>query len=256
MQEEFQRSRLHVVVGALLAGVAPFALAKSAPVLFVAAADVSDSFHGAWLRLIYADAFRRLGYDFALRAYPTRRASAMSDSAAADGEINRVADYGLFHPDMVRVETSHFPIQFCAYGRRLAAIGDGWQALADNGQRRVEYRSGVARCQARLAPLIDAARLSHVSNVVLGLRKLDQGRTDLYVDIDSVVEQALSLPEFEHSAIRKLSLVDTVPMHAFVHKKHSALAARLASVLAAMHADGTIQKYCHAARAAMRLPAN
>ena len=68
---------------------APFALAaapKPAPkkampkLVLVTAEDVEDSVHGAWLRMMYADACARAGVDMALQSYPARRASAMSSS--------------------------------------------------------------------------------------------------------------------------------------------------------------------------------
>src|SRR5665647_2062131 len=65
---------------ALLSSIAPLAFGAGKSIVFASAADVIDSSHGAWLRLIYTEACRRLGYDFELRPYPTRRAAAMSDS--------------------------------------------------------------------------------------------------------------------------------------------------------------------------------
>lgn len=247
MHKKVTRSRLAPVAVVALIGCAPYALARRPPLVLATADDVEDSFHGAWLKLIYAEACSRIGFEMALQHYPARRATAMSDAGMVDGEINRVDNYGIGHPEMIRIEPAHFSLNFCAYGHASLRIGPGWRGLADYRQLRIEYRNGVVRCREMLGAHLPASQVSSVDNATLGIRKLAQGRTDLYVDIDSVVERVLLNPEFAQVAIRRLSIVETVKMHCYLHRTRTQLVKPLSEALAAMVQDGSVERFRRAA---------
>ncbi len=247
MREQISRSRIQALAAAVLLGVAPAAFARRSKLVLVTAEDVEDSTHGAWLRMIYADACARIGCGLTLQSYPALRASAMSDAGLVDGEINRVDSYGTLHPDMIRIAPSHFSVNFCAYGYPTQRLGEGWRGLSAFGKPRVEYRNGVVRCREMLGALPAELRVSVVNNATLGIRKLVQRRTDLYVDIDSVVERALLQPEFAGAGIRRLSVVESVAMHCYIHRSKRALVQPLSMALATMLKDGSVERYHKAA---------
>lgn len=214
--------------------------------VLVGAAELTDSFHGAWLKLIYREALRRLGYELELRSYPALRASMMSDAGQVDGEINRADRYGRRHKNMVRVEPAHFSTSFAAYARPAVHLRPGWESLRNRGYR-VEYRSGVAISELQLPAVVPAADLSSASRTLFGLRKLKQGRTDVFVDLETVVEPLLRLPEFAGAGIRRAAVMETVEMHAYLHARHRALAAQLSRVLAQLKREGYVEKCRQAA---------
>ena len=250
MSEQISRSRIQSLAAVFLLGLAPPVLARLPKLVLVTAEDVEDSIHGAWLKMIYADACARIGHGMTLQSYPARRATAMSDAAMVDGEINRVSNYGTLHPDMIRIDPSHFSMNFCAYGFLSQRVGEGWRGLSEFGKPRIEYRNGVERCREMLGALSPASQVSVANNVTLGIRKLAQRRTDLYVDIDSVVESALLQPEFAGAGIRPLSVVETVEMHCYVHRSKRELVQPLSLALATMLRDGSVERYRKAAIAA------
>ncbi|MBY0241872.1 MAG: hypothetical protein K2X55_21420 [Burkholderiaceae bacterium] len=221
-----------------------FPLTKPATGRTLVLSGSADSWNtfGLWLTLIYTEAFGRLGYGVEYRPYPAKRASLLADQGEVDGEIHRAGTYGSLHPELVQVATSHFSVTFCAYGIEPLALGEGWNGLKDTPLR-VEYRSGVSRPATVLATLVPADRLSAANNVLVGLRKLARGRTDVFVDIDTVVEATLVQPEFQGTSIRKLAQLETVPTYAFLHRRHSALAGQLGPVLADMKREGLIEKF-------------
>ena len=182
---------MHFPLAALLIALcmlAPVQAAGERPTIVLGGADdVRNSTQGAWLDLIYREAFRRLDYNFKYLAYPARRSAMLSDHGDVDGEIHRVPDYGKMHPTLVRVEEPHFSARFAAYASRSLAVPDGWDSLAQL-RYRVEYRMGNLKCETELPSRVDAARLSTVPHAVLGLRKLAAGRTDLYIDGELLVE--------------------------------------------------------------------
>lgn len=250
MREPISRSRIRSLAVVAVAGIAPPALAGRPKLVLVTAEDVEDTLHGAWLKMIYADACARVGFDMALESYPARRSTALSDAGLVAGEINRVRNYADRHPDMIRIDPSHFTMNFCGYGHPSLRLGKGWGGLSQFGTPRIEYRNGVARCGEMLGAQVPPAQLSAVNNVTLALRKLAQRHTDLYVDIDSVVEHALMQPEFAHAMIRRLAVIERVEMHCFVHRSRRDLAQPLSAALAAMHKDGSVERYRKAAFAA------
>lgn len=222
----------------LLAGAAP----APRKIVMVSATEVRESVLGAWLELIYAEAFRRLGYQLDYQAYPARRASALASAGDVDGEIHRFASYGKANPRLVRVDEPHFSGVFAAYAIRPLPLAAGWDALKDSGYL-VEYRFGCEKCAAELAPRVAPARLSTVSSTVLGLRKLANGRTDIYIDGDFIVDANLHDSQLKGAAIRKLADMEEVGGYAFLHVKHRALAAQLAGTLAQMKKEGLVQRY-------------
>lgn len=247
MREQISRSRIQSLAAIVLLGAAPPVFARQRELVLVTAQDVEDSMHGAWLKLIYADACARIGVGLALQSYPARRATAMSDAGMVDGEINRVSNYGAMHPDMIRIDPAHFSMNFCAYGHPSQRVGEGWRGLSEFGNPRIEYRNGVVRCREMLGALYSASQVSVVNNATLGIRKLAQRRTDLYVDIDSVVERVLLQPEFANAVIRRLAVVETVEMHCYLHRSKRELAKPLSAALATMRKDGSIERYRKAA---------
>lgn len=219
----------------------PPLLAPSRTIVLTSSDDMLQSL-GRRLTLIYTEAFRRLGYTLVYRGYPNKRAIAMSDAGEVDGEMHRYANYGDSHPNMVRVETPHFSSSFGAYAKRPLALGEGWAALAPT-RYRVDYRAGSALCAAMLPAVVDAERLTEAYSAQSGLRKLVHGRTDVYVDVDAIVEQQLAQPEFAHAGIRRVAVMESVGMHVFLYKTHRALAARLAATLDDMKREGLLEKY-------------
>lgn len=230
-----------LLLGASLLGHPGAQAAGRRKLVLAGAAELNDSFHGAWLRLIYREALRRIGYELELRSYPALRASMMSDSGRVDGEINRAARYERRHKGLLRIDPSHFSISFAAYARAPVHLRPGWESLRNRGYR-VEYRSGVAISELQLPAVVPAADLSSASRTLLGLRKLARGRTDVFVDLDTVVEPLLRLPEFAHAGIHRVATMETVEMHAFLHPRHRALAAQLSRVLAQLKREGYLEK--------------
>ncbi|MET3130009.1 polar amino acid transport system substrate-binding protein [Oxalobacteraceae bacterium GrIS 1.11] len=217
-------------------------LAGAKDIVMAGSEDTRQSFHGAWLALIYEEAFRRLGYHFIFKGFPATRSSEMSDDGLVDGEIQRVASYGARHPNMVRVEEPHFKVEYAAYGMAPISALSGWDSLR-GGTYKVEYRRGVMLCERALTPLIPAARLSTVSTVPGGLRKLTWARTDVFIDADRVIQHYLGMDEFKDAHIVKLGVMENVDFHAYLHKKHGALAASLSQVLRDMKSAGLIEQF-------------
>ncbi len=210
--------------------------------VMVVSAGTAKSHNGVALRMIYGEVGRRIGYQIDLLPLPTSRATAMSDKGEVDGELNRVADYGKMHPNLIKVGTSHFSVSFIAFGRETVEIGNGWPALAANSLR-VDYVRGCKKCETELPKVVPAERLASVNSLLLALRKLQADRSDLVVDIESDIASVMALPEFAGSTLKKRGVMEAVEMHAYLHKKHAALVPKMTAALAAMKREGLLDKY-------------
>jgi polar amino acid transport system substrate-binding protein len=229
----------------LASGIPPAwaqAPADPRPVLVLTGAIDTYNTYGPWLALIYTEALGRLGYRLDYRPYPAKRSSMVSDSGESDGEINRVAEYSELHPELVKVPVPHFAIRFSAYAARPLALANGWQALKHTDLR-VEYRSGVALPGVQLPLVVPSDRLTVANSALLGLRKLQVGRSDIFVEVESVADTVLASEEFRHTSIRKVALMESAEVHAHLHRRHADLAVRLGQVLADMKREGLIEKY-------------
>ncbi|MGY3913575.1 hypothetical protein ACW5XW_23710 [Aeromonas piscicola] len=84
-------------------------------ITLVSSLDTKESMYGRWLKLIYQDAFARLGYDFIYAGYPGGRAPHMAESGEVDGEIHRATEYQLQTRHLLKVPESHFTLSYEAY---------------------------------------------------------------------------------------------------------------------------------------------
>lgn len=237
-----------VLLAAFLASVllAPPAEARTtARAPFVMGTDLAENtFTGKWLRLVYVEAFRRLGIPLDIAIYPLKRISAMVDAGELDGELLRVHAYAMDHPNLVRVDESILEVAIVLYAtnpelqlNRLEELPSmDWYA---------DYRRGVGVCENLLKNALPLERLNDITTTEQGLRKLLAGRSDIYCDFDLAVLAELYSKEFQGAAnVRKLySVGNPIPLYPYLHKKNAGLAPRLAAVLKQMKAEGLIQRY-------------
>lgn len=199
-----------------------------------------ETFHGRWIILIYQEAFKRLAYELEYVEFKSKEASDKANSGQIDGEINRVPDYNLDYPNLIRVEEPHFSMSFCAYTTLPDITLNGWQSLKDTPYK-VLYREGVKKCEIELPKLVSISNLDTVNFVFNGLKKIASKKSDIYIDIDSSIEEELNSDTFLESGIRKAGVMEEITAHAFLHKKYEALASQLSQTLKEMKQEGVIE---------------
>jgi ABC-type amino acid transport substrate-binding protein len=237
----------HLLIAALLASFAIMpARLQSEPIkpLVMATNQPETTYEGKWQRRLYEEAFKRLGVAFEVTLLPTARMTAMADSGEVDGQFVRVFAYADAHPEQVRVEEPIYQVVFGLWVSNPALNLSRLEDLAATGWRGI-YRRGVEQCQNDLSGMLPGDRLSSVATTELGLQMLLAGRIDFYCELDGAVLNALYLPEFKNVTSVRLLLTygDTIALHPYLHKKHAALAVRLAAVLKQMKADGSLERF-------------
>ena len=249
MQPTRRRLILLLAACCVLPARAVWAADTTPPKLVLALSATSyNSIQRPWLELVYHEAFRRLGVEISIVGLPTKRATVMADAGQIDGDLHRARNYGERHPKLVRVEFSHFPVTFYAYSKRAdVALADGWDSF-NQTPLRVEYILGSAVAAAELGRRVAPDQLSTVTNVEVGMRKLELGRSDVLIALDLNVEPLLPLPEFRDSGIHQVAQLGQVPCYLYLQKRHAALALKLAQVLAQLKREGLIEQYGKQAR--------
>lgn len=236
---------LVLAAGLLFAAKPAQSQTTSAPIApFLMAIDTEpNTYVHKWVSLIYAEAFKRLNIPLQISTYSLARRSAMANEGTIDGEVSRIYSYADSNPHLIRVEEPVMDFTFALFtanpSLRLQRVED----LAATNLM-VEHRRGILMCENTLKKVVPAERLSNVTTTEQGVKKLIAGRTDVYCDIDVYVPEVLHSPEFKGvTSVRKLFKIASVPTYPYLHKKHAALAPRLAATLKQMKSEGLLDAY-------------
>ena len=214
-------------------------------ITLVSSLDTKESMYGRWLKLIYQDAFARLGYDFIYAGYPGGRAPHMAESGEVDGEIHRATEYQLQTRHLLKVPESHFTLSYEAYAAIPGIQLKGWSSLLGTSYR-VEYRRGAKLPELALSQVVAPAQLFDISTVDQGMGKLLKGRSDLYIEQTMVARQAIAALITRSEAgtrIYSAGIMDTLDSYVYLHEKHKNLVAQLALVIRQMKQEGAIARY-------------
>jgi len=236
-----------VILIALLLSLLPTSsFAQTAPpartIKLSGTTSTKDSFHGIWLNQIYSEAFRRLGFAFEYLGFPAKRSSYMTDNGILDGEIHRVPSYAAKHPDMIRVEEEHFHAVFAAYATRNDIVIDGWDSLKEQSLK-IGHRRGVKKTKAKLARLNDTSSSLLANSARQSLHQLAAGRIDIYIDVKSVIDSAISNDtSLKNQNIHLVGVMEKVSAHSFLHKKNANLVPKLSKVLFEMKQERIIDQ--------------
>ncbi len=221
---------------------------ESAPALkdntFVLAMLRAENDHlGKWQRLTYTEIFKRLGMKIEFRDYPAKRAGIEADAGNVDGEPGRIFSYADEHPNLIRVEESPFSLNFSAFAVKDSIPQlSGWDSLKGT-KYKVEYQRGIKICEINLPKVVSRENLSDVTEAEQGLKKLISGRTDLFVYDEIGLLILLKRPEFKDSNVRLVGVMESGVIYPYLHKKHAALAPKMAEIIKAMKAEGLIEQY-------------
>ncbi len=206
--------------------------------------NIPGSYGTRWSKLVYTEAFKRLGIPLQFEYNSPRRRSMQADSAGIDGEIGRVLSYGETHPNLIRVEEAILELNFVLYTANPAVHLQRLEDLPATNLV-VEYRRGIVLCENTLKQMLPLYRISEAATDQQGMKKLLAHRTDLYCEIDTIMTGLLHSPEFKDvKTVRKVvDLGRAVQIYPYLHKKHAELVPRLAATLKKMKAEGLMDAY-------------
>ena len=217
----------------LVAGAAPSSppLPGAPNVLRIAGGH--DSAASDTAAAILQRAYGRAGLALRVEPLPASRASQRLDAGRLDGEVARIGPYFDAHPALLRVGPPLMQASLVAYVR--ADAGFTVRGVADLRGRRVGIVRGLLQSQRLVAGL---DRVTEVTSGTQLYRMLAAGRLDVVVDAP--------LNQRRHTAqlglrnvVAQATLCEQPAYHA-LHRRHAALAPRLAAALEAMQASGEL----------------
>jgi hypothetical protein len=80
----------------------------------------------------------------------------------------------------------------------------------------------------------------------MGLKKIIFGRTDIFIEQELVIAEALrnlEKSEYDLSSVYQAGIMWTGASHVYLHKRHTALLPKIAEVLRAMKQEGLVERY-------------
>ncbi|WP_056393440.1 ABC transporter substrate-binding protein [Massilia sp. Root418] len=200
------------------------------------------SFAPGVLSLICEDAFQQLGLDVEVRIFPPLRGSMEADAGRIDGEVGRARAYADTHPNLVRVDEALLSFRVAAFTRLPGLKIANWDSLKGTPYR-VEYRSGYVTFKASLEQVLPLQQISSVVDSQTGLQNVALGQTDIFVDLEEFGQRQLAKLHKRYRDVYNAGLVQDTPVYIYLHKRHAALAPRLAEILATMKSNGAIARH-------------
>lgn len=236
-------TRRRFVALSCAAGVALPLAATEEPAFVMGTPRPPDTVVGDWLRLIYIEAFRRIGMPVRFETHPVKRLVHLLASGQIDGETARAADFAQGLPDVMRIDESVFDTTFMLFASRPQLALQRLEDLPATGWRGVTVR-GLVECERALRRWLPVEQLADVALTEQAVKMVQSGRADFLCALDVVVLSALHAPEFRGTPpLHKLAPVGApVPLYPFVHRRRAPLAPRLGAALAAMKAEGLIDR--------------
>ena len=218
------------------------AYAESSPSIVMATMHPSDSYEGKLSRMIYQEAFKRLGIELRIEEYPAPRATAMAEHADVAGELTRSYEYQSVVKNLIRVEEPLFEFRIAGFARKPIIQLNGWDSLKGTSLR-INYRRGLKDLEQRLPELVNMQLVESLTRPEQGVKKLISDRIDLYIDIADEVMMLLATPEFKTADIQDVGTLKTSTTHGYMHTTYQELVPKLETVLKQMKQKGLIEQY-------------
>jgi len=228
-------------------GLPGASLSSAAEKIRMASLREEKTVDGLALKLVYTDAFRRMGKELVYLYYPPKRGSLMANSGQVEGELARGARYNGRFPNLVMVPEPIIIINISGFVVDPTIQLRGWESLVGTNYR-IDYMRGQLGIQNRLQKVTRPENVTVVSHWLQGLRKLASGRTDIYIGIERTLKDARSSPKLNRAGIACCCVFEEQTIHTFLHKRHRHLVDPLAGIIKEMKKAGLIEKYIQTAR--------
>jgi len=193
-------------------------------------------------KLLYTEAFGRMGYSFKLISVPAKRAVALAANGGVHGEVGRIYDYrkGSGYYNLVRVEEEISQVEVVAYGIDSLGPFSGWASLKDTNLK-VGFHRGMKIIEINLSQIINEKNISRLVDIQSGLGMLTKGRINIFIGVSSPTDNAIKT-EFLNHGIRKMGLMEAIPLYPYMNSEYKKMATQLETVLKEMKLDGSFKR--------------
>jgi len=183
-----------------------------------------------FLDAVAGEAFRRAGVRLRLVKLPAERALINANAGIEDGDMSRIAGLEARYPNLVRVPEKLIDWEFAAFGRD-AALPAHWETLRTHP---VGHIRGWKIYEQQLAGALHVVTAEDPAQL---FRQLQLDRTEV-----ALYERWQGLSRIQRQGLTDVHLLEPLlarrEMFLYLHKRHAALAPRLAEALRAIKAEG------------------
>ena len=182
-------------------------------------------------------AFARYGERVRLVMLPAERGLRSANAGIEDGDLTRIAGIKNAYPNLLPVPEKLMDWSFSAFSHKpMPTLSPGWDGL-------LPYRVGIIRgWKIAETQLARAKGLVFVDDVEQLFRLLEKKRVDAVV-----YSREMGLWYLQQQKLKNIHLIepplDTRAMFIYLHKRHAALAPKLAEALRALKADGSYDRW-------------
>lgn len=168
-------------------------------------------------------AARHAGIGVAARELPPDRGMILANKGEVDGAIGRSALAASEYPDLVQVPEAIYLYEPTAYAYRKFDVAHGWKSLRGHT---LCMRRGYTLTERRTSGM-QRQRLDSDASL---LRMLREGGCEMAImdRRNTVIRDAVAA---DPDLLELLPPLEQVPLYLFLHKRHAALAPRLAEAL-------------------------
>lgn len=189
-------------------------------------------------KLIYRQLFSRLGIDFEYSSCSPGKCARYVSSGLLDGELLRTEEYGHFYPELIRVEESVLNLNIALYSVSINEPLQSWNDLKETAYK-IGYIKDYLLIEQRIKRLKLEDNAVPLRHWLQGLHELSLGNIDIYVGLDTTVDNEL---RGKHSKIKKLAILENIEFYPYLATKHKQLAPLMEKVIRDMREDGSLQK--------------
>lgn len=177
--------------------------------------------------------YQRAGVKVELISLPALRATRMVESNQLDGEVARIPAYFRRNPELLRVEPPLFEADVTAF-----ALSDRAMTI-ERAEDLQGLRVGVLRGVVQSLEAVRGIKaVEQVADVRQMYRMLSSGRLDVVVD--AVLNQQRYIQSSGAGHIVAVGTLGIEPVHHGLHRRHAALADRIAREIEVMAASGEL----------------
>ncbi|OEU71396.1 MAG: hypothetical protein BA863_11195 [Desulfovibrio sp. S3730MH75] len=194
------------------------------------------------------EAFKLNGVEFDAKSYPSPRALLMSNSGTLDGELHRVYEFhevsGGKYPNLVRIECQLMSAYIAVFSMNIDVEISDWNQLVG---AKVGFVRGRKNMESFLGEVLRPGNVIPQSDELSLFKMLARGYID-YAISGSLDGRRFLIKHPGFSGIKEVGKLKEMKIYAYMHKKHAALAKKVAITLIEMKKDGSFQKMVNDAR--------
>jgi len=208
----------------------PSFLLSTQPLVFSTSTGSSSSIYSI---PILKEAYQRLGIEFIVKEYPSKRSLLSVNSGEIDGELHRVSSLQDKFPNLREIKVPIVKLEWVIYSKKYNFVVEGIESIKPYS---ISTRRGIVRGEKIVAKAKGHLLVNSWPQVLLTLEK---DRVDL-----ALISKLTALKILKDNPIDVYELkppLDEIYLYHYLHKKNEKLIPKITKVLKEMELSGEIQ---------------